>query len=111
MFSATSRYQGIPTATYQGPDGRTVVYVLRRFLPQPEDLSPIGAHVVTPGQRNRLDLVAAEELGDPELSWQIADANRAMDPDELTTQPGRRLRITLPTGLPRGGGLLGVPRG
>ena len=110
MFTATSRYQGIPTATCELPDGRTVVYVRRRFLPPPEDLTPIGSHVVTSGERNRLDLVATAELGDPELSWQVADANRAMDPDDLTLVPGRRLRITLPAGLPSGGGLFGVPR-
>jgi hypothetical protein len=111
MFSATSRYQGIATATHELPDGRTVVYVLRRFLPQPEDLTPLGTHLVTSGERDRLDLVAAAELGDAELSWQVADANRAMDPDELTCVPGRRLRITLPAGLPSGGGLFGVPHG
>lgn len=111
MFSAASRYQGIETATHELPDGRTAVYVLRRFLPRPEDLTPIGTHVVTAGERHRLDLVAALELGDPELSWQLADANGAMDPDELTLVPGRRLRVTLPAGLPSGGGLFGVPRG
>ena len=109
MFSVTSRYQGLPTATHQLPDGRTVVYVRRRFLPRPEDLSPIGSHVVTPAERNRLDLVAAVEFDDAQRWWQIADANRADDPDELTVAPGRVLRITLPAGLPLGGGLLGVP--
>lgn len=107
MFSATSRYQGIATATHRRPGGRDVVYVRRRFMPQPEDLVQIGEHVV--GPRERLDLVAAEELGDPEQAWRIADANRAMNPGELTALPGRRLRITLPAGLPQGGGMLALP--
>lgn len=111
MFSVTSRYQGLPTATHRLPDGRTVVYVRRRFCPHPEDLTPIGVHVISPGERNRLDLVAAGEIGDPERWWQIADANRAMDPDALTGPPGRHLRITLPAGLPQGGGVLTVPAG
>jgi hypothetical protein len=103
MFSVTSRYQGIPTATHVLPDGRTVVYVRRRFVPHPEDMAQIGEHVVAPGER--LDQVAAAEFGDPEQAWRIADANRAMDPEELTTTPGRRLRVTLPPGLPQGGTL------
>jgi hypothetical protein len=50
-------------------------------------------HVVVAGER--LDRIAFAELGDAELAWQIADANGAMDPDELDAV-GRRLRITLP---------------
>jgi hypothetical protein len=111
VFTVTSRYQGIPTATYQLPDGRMVVYVRRWFLPHPEDLAQIGEHVVQAGERYRLDLIAAKEIDNAELAWQIADANRAMDPDDLTTPPGRRLRVTLPAGIPRGGGLLGAPHG
>jgi hypothetical protein len=111
MFSVTSRYQGLPTARYELPSGRTVVYVRRRFLPAPEELTAVGDHVVTPAEQNRLDLVAAVEFGDAQQWWQLADANRADDPDELTRPAGRVLRITLPAGLPRGGGLLGVPHG
>ena len=39
-------------------------------------------------------------LGDPEQFWRVCDANRAMRPDELTETIGRRLRITLPEGIP-----------
>jgi hypothetical protein len=94
MFPVTSRYNGIPTATLGD-----VVYVRRRFLPQPDQLAQIGEHVVVVGER--LDLISAREFGDPEQAWRIADANRAMDPTELEV-PGRRLRITLPAGLPGG---------
>lgn len=106
MFAMTSRYQGVDTATCQLADGRTVRYVRRRFLPRPEDLAELSEHVVRPGER--LDLVAARELGDPEQFWRIADANRAMDPEALAV-PGRRLRITLPAGLPPGSGILTMP--
>ena len=39
-------------------------------------------------------------LGDPLQYWRICDANGAMRPDELTDTAGRRLRITLPEGIP-----------
>lgn len=48
----------------------------------------------------RLDQVAAKYLGDPEAFWRIADANGAMRPQALTETAGRRLRITLPEGIP-----------
>ena len=111
MFAITSRYYSIDTATYTFADGRTVVYVDRRFPPHPEDLAQIGQHVVQPGERNRLDLVAARENLSAELWWQIADANRALDPNELTIVPGRLLRVTLPAGMPQGAGMLGPPHG
>jgi hypothetical protein len=95
MFAMTSRYHGIPTASLG-----TIVYVRRRFLPQPDQLAQIGEHTVAVGER--LDHIAAEQFGDPEQAWRIADANRATDPAALEV-PGRRLRITLPPGLPRGG--------
>ena len=37
---------------------------------------------------------------DPEQFWRLCDANAAMRPDELTESVGRRLRITLPEGIP-----------
>ncbi|WAZ20014.1 hypothetical protein STRCI_001104 [Streptomyces cinnabarinus] len=98
MFEPTSRYHGIETATWTAPDGRTVTYVRRRFLPRPEELAPLGEHVVVEGER--LDLIAGRHYGDPEQFWRIADAHRVLRPDELTWTPGRRLRITLPAGVP-----------
>lgn len=106
MFSITSRYQGIPTATHQLPDGRKVTYVRRRFLPHPEDLAQLAEHVVRPGER--IDHIAGKEFGDAEQSWRIADANRAMDPDELAAA-GRHLRITLPAEASQAGGVLSLP--
>jgi hypothetical protein len=93
MFAITSRYQGLPTATHRLPDGRAVTYVRRRFVPRPEDLTLLREHVVVAGER--LDAIAFGELGDAELAWQVADANRAFDPGELAVT-GRKLRITLP---------------
>jgi hypothetical protein len=48
----------------------------------------------------RLDKITARYLNDPLQFWRICDANAAMNPPELTAEIGRRLRITLPEGIP-----------
>jgi hypothetical protein len=83
---------------YQKADGATVVYVKRRFLPPGDDLSVVQEHVVAAGER--LDHIAAQYLGDPEQFWRICDANNAMDPDALVSEPGKRINIALPEGVP-----------
>lgn len=96
-FPPTSRYATVEVATYLGADGRAVAYLRRRILPQPERFAVLTEHVVTDG--DRLDRITATYLGDPQQFWRVADANRAMHPDELTAILGRRLRITLPDGI------------
>lgn len=97
-FSPTSRYYNFETATLKTPDGRSIIYLRRRFVPPPENFSLLQEYVVSEG--DRLDNVTARFLGDPEQFWRVCDANRAMRPDELTETNGRRLRITLPDGVP-----------
>lgn len=97
-FPITSRYYGIPTAQMETASGQTVVYLKRRFVPPPDRFTVIQEHQVTEG--DRLDNLTAQYLGDPEQFWRICDANNALDPNELTEQVGRRLRITLPEGIP-----------
>lgn len=96
-FPATSRYAGTAVATYEDADGRVTAYLRRRFLPQPERFALLQTHSVAEGER--LDNVTATYLGDPEQFWRVADANRAMRPDDLMVV-GRPLRITLPEGIP-----------
>ena len=98
LFPHTSRYHGIDTATMETADGKTVIYLRRRFVPSPERFELIQEHTVTEG--DRLDNVTAHYLGDPEQFWRIADANSAMRPEELTEEIGRKLRITQPEGIP-----------
>jgi hypothetical protein len=98
LFPITSRYHGTETATLETVEGRTIVYLRRRLVPPPERFALLQEHTVTQG--DRLDLIAAQYLGDPEKFWQICDANAAMRPEELTEVIGRRLRITLPEGIP-----------
>lgn len=106
-FPPTSRYAGIEVVVHVEPDGREVAHLRRRFCPHPEDLATLAEHVVSQGER--LDVVAAAELGDPEQFWRIADANRAVRPDALTEEPGRRLRIAAQEGFPGRLGATGGP--
>ncbi len=101
MFEQNSRYVDIETTTLT-EDGRTITFIRRRFLPQPEDLAVVGQ--VTIRQGDRLDLLAGQQLGDPELFWRIADANSAMDPLALTEVPGRKLVIAVGGIIDSGGG-------
>ena len=98
LFTPTSRYYGIQTTTLETADHRVIAYLVRRFLPAPERFALLGEHVVTQGER--LDNVTEQYFGDPEAFWRICDANRAMRPEELLERLGRRLRITLPEGIP-----------
>jgi hypothetical protein len=97
LFSATSRYYGLDTETLTAPDGRTIIYIARRFVPPADGFQLLQLHTVTQGER--LDNITARYLGDPELFWRVADANSAMRPEELVEKIGRRLRITLPQGI------------
>lgn len=94
MFAPTSRYFNLETATLTTPERGEIAYKRRRFLPQAENMQVLEEVTVT--QSDRLDLIAARALGDPEQFWQIADANNALNPFELTAEPGRVLRIAVP---------------
>jgi len=67
LFAANSRYLGIDTNTLTAADGSIISYVQRRFLPQPSQLAQVRQHSVVQG--DRLDVIAAEYLGDPQLFW------------------------------------------
>lgn len=99
-YPPTSRYHATPVAEMTMPDGRKVAYLRRRMLPQPGRLVLLQEHTVADGERS--DLIAAHYLGDSEQEWRICDANNVIHPDELTATVGRRLRITLPEGIPGG---------
>lgn len=93
MYPKTSRYYGIETATLKAPDGREVVYLKRRFLPAISKALVLTEFVVSEG--DRLDNITAKHLGDPEQFWRICDSNDPMNPDDLTAEIGRRLKIPL----------------
>jgi hypothetical protein len=93
-MATTSRYSGLPTLNFTGPDGRVIGYLGRRFVPPGSSMPLLVSVTVTQG--DRLDLIAARTLGDPEQSWRICDANDALDPFDLTATLGRVLRIAVP---------------
>jgi hypothetical protein len=97
MFSILSRYAGLSFGEHVTPGGRAIAYVRRRFVPRPERFETLLEHVVTEGER--LDTITAQHLGDPEQFWRVCDANGVIEPAELEAT-GRRVRITLPEGIP-----------
>jgi nucleoid-associated protein YgaU len=103
-FPADSRYYRAGTLTYTTPDGQSITYLARRFVPQPgaPNFATVASHTVRQG--DRLDLIAARYLGDPLVFWLICDANGAIRPDDLVETPGRVLSITTPQGVPGVGG-------
>jgi hypothetical protein len=98
QFASNSRYVNVPVVKLTMPDGTELTFLRRRFVPQPETLVLLREHVVVQG--DRIDNIAARYLADPEQFWRVCDANRAMRPAALTEEPGKRLRITMPEGVP-----------
>lgn len=96
MSAPTSRYAGLPHLIYVTPEGRIIVYLARRIVPQPLSIASQGGYTVQQSDRDRLDLIAARTLRQPELFWRIADANNAMNPFDLTLTPGLVLRVPAP---------------
>jgi hypothetical protein len=94
VFHHTSRYYSLETAQHDTADGRKIAYKRRRFIPQGQDLPLLREAKVAQG--DRLDLITYDSLGDPEQFWQVCDANDAMNPEELTAEVGRALRIPAP---------------
>jgi hypothetical protein len=96
-FQPTSRYFNLATAVYTSQEGRLIPHLRRRFLPPLGRFTLLQEHLITQG--DRLDNITSRYLGDPEQFWRICDANPIMQPEELE-EIGRRIRITLPEGIP-----------
>jgi hypothetical protein len=94
MFDATSRYAAVDTATLVDGEGRVIAYKRRRFVPLAASLALLVEVEISQG--DRLDLITARTLGDPEHFWRVCDANDVLDPAELTSQVGRLIRVPFP---------------
>ena len=98
-FPTDSRYYNSAVLQYAAPNGQSIPYLARRIVPQPGAPNYATLNQYTVKQGDRLDIIAAQYLGDPLMAWLICDANRAMQPWELTETVGRKLKITLPAGI------------
>jgi hypothetical protein len=94
MFDASSRYAPVETAILRDADGRALAYKRRRFLPRGATLALLVEVQVSQG--DRLDLITARTLGDPEAFWRVCDANDTLDPAEVTSVAGRLIRVPFP---------------
>src|SRR3954464_8823839 len=101
MFDPNSRYYNLETAVLKTADGLERAYTQRRFLPDGNQMPLLAEVTVIEG--DRIDLITSRTLSDPEQFWRVADANNAMDPTDLTKEPGSRLRVGIPQaeGLPQ----------
>jgi hypothetical protein len=96
MFDQTSRYYKLKNLTYVNKrkkmDKQYITYKERRFLPSIQnEMTKLQDIAITAG--DRLDNIAFRTAGNPELFWRICDANYAMHPIELTSNPGRIIHI------------------
>ncbi|MCM0676054.1 hypothetical protein NCC78_15340 [Micromonospora phytophila] len=100
MTAVPGRYDATPvaTVTVTVPDGtggvREVRYLRQRDLPDPRDVRAAAVHRVAAG--DRLDLVTHRYLGDATAWWRVADANTALDPDELTGPDAEGELVVIP---------------
>jgi hypothetical protein len=101
LLNPNGRYAKLDTAELPLADGRTVVYLRRRFLPPGSSSVVFSEHTVKDGDRH--DLLAGLYLRDAEQFWRIADGNDAMDPSDLIHPPSKpKVLVTraLPTPPP-----------
>ncbi len=91
-FPPSSRYQATETILFNRIDGQQIIHLKRRFVPQQQTFTSIQEHIVQQGER--LDNITHQYLGDPELFWQLCDANNVMHPLQLTKETGNIIRIS-----------------
>jgi hypothetical protein len=101
-FPTDSRYYAFGVLQYTAPNGQVIAYLARRIISQPGAPNYATINTYTVKQGDRIDLIAAQYLSDPLMSWLICDANGAMRPYDLVSTPGRVLAITAPQGIPGG---------
>jgi hypothetical protein len=86
-FLPNSRYAKIETVEATAADGRPVTAVKLRRLPT-SDGAP---HVVE--ERDRVDILAYQQLADATRFWRIADANSELEAEALTAAAGEVILV------------------
>lgn len=89
-----SRHHGLAVRQATLPNGRTVSFLDRRLVTDPDALVE-RTRLELRGDE-RLDHVAAAQHGSPTAWWLLVEAHVVDHPEELVAAPGRRLRIVLP---------------
>jgi hypothetical protein len=80
MFLKTSRYANTPQRQLTLPDGTQINAVQLRTIPvTPGDLTPVTSN-------DRLDVIAHRMYSDATRYWHIADANSALDANDLLVE-------------------------
>jgi NAD(P)-dependent dehydrogenase (short-subunit alcohol dehydrogenase family) len=87
MFDKTSRYYGLATVTATARDGREVVAVVRRRLPD----TPGQPYAVVSG--DQLDVIAERRFRGGTRFWHVADANSELEANELVAAVGRVIAV------------------
>lgn len=82
MFLENSRYYKLPTVETTTGDGRAVVALKLRPLPAP----PAEPHIVK--DNDQLDVLAHHHHADGTKFWHIADANTALQANQLVAETG-----------------------
>lgn len=93
-FAPDSRYFGLTLRSRTTPDGTVETFLPRRLIPPPDRFQSFGQTRLSGSER--IDDVAAEAYGNPELYWRIADALGLQDPASLLGQEGRLIPLPLP---------------
>jgi len=87
MFSENSRYAKLKVVETLTPEGRKVKAISLRRLPQ------VSGEPTAVKSHDRLDIIAHRKYGDATLSHHIADANTALDAQQLTAESGSVILI------------------
>lgn len=80
MFLDKSRYAKTPTDTVVTADGREATAIRLRRLP------PTSGRPRTVKEGDRLDVIADRAYGDGKRFWHIADANTALEANDLVAE-------------------------
>ena len=99
LFTITSRYYPVETTQLTTADGKTVVYLKRRRMPQPEEFVTLQEHRVIEG--DRLDNITAKYLGDPygpPYPWSY-DGPATTTAGQISDSWGRSFAVTVDTNL------------
>jgi hypothetical protein len=87
MFLDNSRYAKTETVEVTDAHGRKVQALKRRKL------VPTAGEDHQVLDRDQLDMLAQAKYGDPTRFWHIADANTALEANELVVTAGKSLKL------------------